>query len=238
LHGNNLSTLHEHLPTDILPAELGGTGPAFNPGLWAEPVIHAAMKEAEVAAAAAAAAAIATKKGEKQQQNIDANTCVQKPTNLHNQSKTDDGLNILMNSDKTSLNGTCNPTKYHSGKTIRTDVELNIISKRSSNQEGTIEHATKIDEDNERFIHVERVDNENAINCSDDKTNQLKRNSDDLTFLDAEINSSEFEIIPSRSGSESSKDNSLDNRLEGKAFIIGITGINSETPSEETNLIT
>ncbi|XP_046629825.1 clavesin-1-like [Neodiprion virginianus] len=50
LHGNNLSTLHEHLPTDILPAELGGTGPAFNPGLWAEPVIHSAMKEAEVAA--------------------------------------------------------------------------------------------------------------------------------------------------------------------------------------------
>ncbi|XP_043274935.1 clavesin-2-like [Venturia canescens] len=50
LHGNNLSTLHEHLPTDILPAELGGTGPAFNPGLWAEPVIHSAMKEAELAA--------------------------------------------------------------------------------------------------------------------------------------------------------------------------------------------
>ncbi|XP_012278955.1 uncharacterized protein LOC105698899 [Orussus abietinus] len=50
LHGNNLSTLHQHLPTDILPAELGGTGPAFNPGLWAEPVIHSAMKEAELAA--------------------------------------------------------------------------------------------------------------------------------------------------------------------------------------------
>ncbi|XP_058799097.1 clavesin-2-like [Phymastichus coffea] len=50
LHGNNLSTLHQHLPLDILPAELGGTGPAFNPGLWAEPVIHSAIKEAEVAA--------------------------------------------------------------------------------------------------------------------------------------------------------------------------------------------
>lgn len=45
-----MSTLHEHLPTDILPAELGGSGPAFNPGLWAEPVIHSAMKEAELAA--------------------------------------------------------------------------------------------------------------------------------------------------------------------------------------------
>ena len=45
-----MSTLHQHLPTDILPAELGGSGPAFNPGLWAEPVIHSAMKEAELAA--------------------------------------------------------------------------------------------------------------------------------------------------------------------------------------------
>lgn len=45
-----MTTLHKHLPIDILPAELGGTGPAFNPGLWAEPVIHSAMKEAELAA--------------------------------------------------------------------------------------------------------------------------------------------------------------------------------------------
>jgi len=163
---------------------------------------------------------------------------VQKPTNLHNQSKMSDGLNILTDSYKTSLNDACNPTKCYSGKATRTDVELDVISKRSNNQEETIERATKVDEDNERFIHVERVNNENAIHCSDDKMDQLKRNSDDLTFLDAEINSSEFEIIPSRSGSESSKDNSLDNRLEDKAFIIGITGINSETPSEETNLIT
>lgn len=28
---------------------MGGTGPGFNPGLWAEPVIHSAIKEAEVA---------------------------------------------------------------------------------------------------------------------------------------------------------------------------------------------
>ncbi|XP_008551340.1 clavesin-1 [Microplitis demolitor] len=48
LHGNNLSTLHEHLQTDILPSEFGGTGPAFNPSLWAEPVIHSAMKEVEI----------------------------------------------------------------------------------------------------------------------------------------------------------------------------------------------
>lgn len=43
-----MSTLHQYLPSDILPTELGGTGPAFNPGLWAEPVIHTAMKQAEL----------------------------------------------------------------------------------------------------------------------------------------------------------------------------------------------
>ncbi|KAK6629828.1 hypothetical protein RUM43_003648 [Polyplax serrata] len=36
LHGNNLSTLHEYIPKDILPAELGGEGPPFNPLIWAE----------------------------------------------------------------------------------------------------------------------------------------------------------------------------------------------------------
>lgn len=40
-----MSTLHEHLPVDILSAELGGTGPAFNPSLWADFVIHTAMEE-------------------------------------------------------------------------------------------------------------------------------------------------------------------------------------------------
>ncbi|OXU26783.1 hypothetical protein TSAR_006491 [Trichomalopsis sarcophagae] len=61
LHGNNLSTLHQHLPLDILPAELGGTGPGFNPGLWAEPVIHSAIKEAEVA----------TQNGQQNEQHIE-----------------------------------------------------------------------------------------------------------------------------------------------------------------------
>ncbi|EZA54189.1 clavesin-2 [Ooceraea biroi] len=230
LHGNNLSTLHEYLPTDILPAELGGTGPAFNPGLWAEPVIHAAMKEAEIAAATAAA-----KKGKEQQQNVDANARVQEPANLQDQSKTNDGSNVLTDLDKTSLNNAgSNPAKCHSGKTIRADVELNVISKRSNNREKT----TEVANDNERFVHIERDNNENvdATHRSDDRTDhQLKRSSDDLTFLDVEANSSEFEIIPSRSGSESSKDNSLDNRLEGNALIAGING---EAPSEETNLIT
>lgn len=34
LHGNNLSTLHEHLPKDILPAEMGGEKPSYNPQVW------------------------------------------------------------------------------------------------------------------------------------------------------------------------------------------------------------
>lgn len=34
LHGNNLSTLHDALPLDILPAELGGEGPSYNSKKW------------------------------------------------------------------------------------------------------------------------------------------------------------------------------------------------------------
>ncbi|XP_023942656.2 clavesin-2-like [Bicyclus anynana] len=34
LHGNNLSTLHDALPLDILPAELGGEGPSYNSEHW------------------------------------------------------------------------------------------------------------------------------------------------------------------------------------------------------------
>lgn len=213
-----------------MPAELGGTGPAFNAGLWAEPVIHTAMKEAEVAAAA-------VKKEKKLTQDVDVNTCVQEPTNFQEQleqlEKDEEESNTLTDMDKTSLNDAgSNPTKCHSGKTIRTDVELNVI-----NQEETTGSVEKLDEDNKRFIHVERICNGNidVIHSSDDKMNQSKRNSNDLTFLDVEVTSNEFEIIPSRSDGESSKDNSLDNRLEGKALI---SGINSETPSEETNLIT
>lgn len=34
LHGNNLSSLHDALPLDILPAELGGEGPSYNSERW------------------------------------------------------------------------------------------------------------------------------------------------------------------------------------------------------------
>lgn len=34
MHGSNLSTLHEVVARDILPPELGGEGPTFNPLTW------------------------------------------------------------------------------------------------------------------------------------------------------------------------------------------------------------
>lgn len=230
LHGNNLSTLHEHLPTDILPAELGGTGPAFNPGLWAEPVIHSAMKEAELAAAAA-------KKGK--ERHVD----VQEPANLRDGSETangnhqkSDGSNVSMNADKTSLNNSDDPAKHSSGRATQMDVELNVINKRWNKQRETTGFATRNSEDSIKEQLHERISNGNVGESrhSNDGTDQ-SRNTNNLAFLDADINLNEFEMISSRLCSESSKDNSLDNRLEGKALIA--TG-NSETPSEETNLIT
>ncbi|CAL1684912.1 unnamed protein product [Lasius platythorax] len=227
LHGNNLSTLHQHLPTDILPAELGGTGPAFNPGLWAEPVIHSAMKEAELAAVAAAAAA---KKG-KEQQLADQNTRVQKPTSgsktANGNHRRSDDSTVLTNVNKTFLN---NPAKLPPVKT-QMDVELNVINKRSNEQRETTELVMKNRENSTEERSVLKQDsNGNERHDSDDRTDQFR---DDLAFLDAEINMNEFEMIPSRSGSE---DNSLDNRLEGMKALI-IAG-NSEAPSEKTNLIT
>lgn len=235
LHGNNLSTLHEHLPTDILPAELGGTGPAFNPGLWAEPVIHSAMKEAELAAAI------------KGKNDVDANTHVQEP-NSRDGSETADGnheksngLNILtklQDGAKTSLNTSGSNAKHSTGRTnVQMDVELNVISRKSNNERDTMESTIKNGENSadDRSICVERIGNENVNGHTDNRTAHSK-DKDDLAFLDAEseIKSNEFEIIPNRSGSETSKDSSLDNRSV-KALIVAD---NSEIPSEETNLIT
>ncbi|XP_070156143.1 clavesin-2 [Polyergus mexicanus] len=219
LHGNNLSTLHEHLPTDILPAELGGTGPAFSPGLWAEPVIHLAMKEAEIAAAA-----------KKKKELVDQSTRLQKPTNGSktangNHLRSDDST-VLMSADKTFFN---NLAKLSPEK-AQMDIELNVINKRSDEQREMTELATKNCENSAEVF--KRDNNGNERHDSDERTDQFRN---DLVFLDAEVNSNEFEMIPSRSGSDSSKDNLLDNRLEGKALII--VG-NSEAPSEKTNLIT
>ncbi|KAF6212779.1 hypothetical protein GE061_010488 [Apolygus lucorum] len=35
VHGNNMSTLHEHIPVDVLPSELGGEGLPYSPTVWA-----------------------------------------------------------------------------------------------------------------------------------------------------------------------------------------------------------
>ncbi|KAG5322608.1 CLVS2 protein, partial [Pseudoatta argentina] len=227
LHGNNLSTLHKHLPTDILPAELGGTGPAFNPGLWAEPVIHSAMKEAELAAAAA-------KKGK------DHHVDVQEPANLRDGSETanenhqrSDGLDVPMNADKTFLNNSDNSTKLSYGRALQMDVELDVINKRLNKQKEATGSVRNNEDRVKEQLH-ERISNGNINEArhSEDRTDQS--NTIDLTFFDADINLNEFEMISSRSCNES-KDNSLDNRLEERALIT--TG-NSEIPSEKTNLIT
>lgn len=234
LHGNNLSTLHEHLPTDILPAELGGTGPAFNPGLWAEPVIHSAMKEAELTAAATA------KKGKERQVDM------QEPTNLRDDSTTASGnhqrsdcSNVSANAGKTSLNNFDEPTKHSFGRATQSDVELNVVNKRSNKQKETMERfMTRNSEDSfkEQLHEQISIGNINETHHVDDnRTDELKNTNDLKLFLDADINLNEFEMIPSRSCSESSKDNLLDNRLEQKALI---AICNNETPSEKTNLIT
>ncbi|CAB3377130.1 Hypothetical predicted protein [Cloeon dipterum] len=43
LHGANLSKLHEHMDKDQLPAELGGEGPAYHAGKWAEELIGTSL---------------------------------------------------------------------------------------------------------------------------------------------------------------------------------------------------
>nr|CAD7587104.1 unnamed protein product [Timema genevievae] len=40
VHGNNLSSLHEAVPRDVLPPELGGEGPPFSPLQWAQQLMQ------------------------------------------------------------------------------------------------------------------------------------------------------------------------------------------------------
>ncbi|XP_073961630.1 clavesin-2-like [Choristoneura fumiferana] len=48
LHGNNLSTLHDALPLDILPAELGGEGPSYNSERWLNEFYRAESKDSPI----------------------------------------------------------------------------------------------------------------------------------------------------------------------------------------------
>lgn len=47
MHGNNMSTLHEYVSKDILPAELGGEGPSFNPTVWSDKLLEESLKTSE-----------------------------------------------------------------------------------------------------------------------------------------------------------------------------------------------
>lgn len=233
LHGNNLSTLHEHLPTDILPAELGGTGPSFNPGLWAEPVIHSAMKEAELAAL----------KKEKDERNDNASE------RLTNSPENDDKVIESRNVENYKRNEPLFEGRKQEkesfksfGKSYRNNgdnksVELSLIRTTSSFNSKNV---NKLEEqkDRTRLIEISESKNgneANKINSLDNRMDHL-REVDDLALLElqSETNSNEFEMIPSRPGSEDSKDNSLDNRSEK---ILMRTG-KSHTPTEEMNLIT
>ncbi|KAG7209535.1 hypothetical protein KM043_015616 [Ampulex compressa] len=261
LHGNNLSTLHEHLPTDILPAELGGTGPAFNPGLWAEPVIHSAMKEAELAAI------------KKEEEHGDCRGNAAEPTaerkivetrNVENRKRSEqeyeedrqDGDNDAMvwtnlEHEKKFLSPPRNTTKNRSDRSKGINVEMNLMNRRGSarnNARGYVELSDKtrngsrmVDERGSQYINNVRpnVDNGNLLDeergVFNGKAEQIK-DVDDLALLEfqSETNSNEFEMIPSRPDSEDSKDNSLDNRSE-RAFI---RAEKCQTPTEEANLIT
>ncbi|XP_059469136.1 clavesin-2-like [Neocloeon triangulifer] len=46
LHGANLSKLHEYVDKELLPAELGGEGPGYHAGKWAEELIGTSLDPA------------------------------------------------------------------------------------------------------------------------------------------------------------------------------------------------
>ncbi|KAF2363839.1 CRAL-TRIO lipid binding domain, partial [Trinorchestia longiramus] len=48
VHGNNLSSLHKHLPPRLLPAQLGGEGGEYKPAKWADTVLDLAGKPCKI----------------------------------------------------------------------------------------------------------------------------------------------------------------------------------------------
>lgn len=230
LHGNNLSTLHEHLPTDILPAELGGTGPAFNPGLWAESVIHAAMKEAELAA-------MKKEQDERKENGSErltnsADDCkVVESKNVENYKRNEPVFDGSKHEKESFKNFVKSTRSYGDGK----NVELSLI--RTTNfRDSKNRNKDEESKDRSRLIEVsESNGNDNNINGLDNRNDHFK-DVDDLALLElnSETNSNEFEMIPSRPDSENSKDGSLDNRSEKVHIRTG----KSHTPTEEMNLIT
>ena len=235
LHGNNLSTLHEHLPTDILPAELGGTGPAFNPGLWAEPVIHSAMKEAELAA---------IKKEQEQAENVDQ-SCDKKleSKGTENQKRNEEtdsvksGNGVNKENGRRFFNPFGNSTRNQpSKKPGGTNVELDLINRTNGQAERKEDkrdgRRTMNEEKDEDSCRDKKLNNGNT-DYFDDKKEQYKDSHDNLLESQTKRHSNEYEIS-NRQDSDDSKDNSLDNRSENAL----IDTRKVETPSEETNLIT
>ncbi|XP_054007171.1 clavesin-2-like [Hylaeus anthracinus] len=225
LHGNNLSTLHEHLPTDILPAELGGTGPAFNPGLWAEPVIHSAMKEAELAAM----------KKEQEQAEIAERSCdktLVESRNVENHKRNQaDSMESSNGTTKEIGRRFFNPfgssvknqsTKQPGG----TNVELNLINRSvvhiEEKEDGRIANRMIMEDDDSHSQSKDKMLNNGNTGYFDDKREK-----------DSDLKDNLLETS-NRLDSDDSKDNSLDNRSENALIDAG----KCEMPSEETNLIT
>lgn len=229
-----MSTLHEHLPTDILPAELGGTGPAFNPGLWAEPVIHSAMKEAELAA---------IKKEKEQAENVDQSRDKKFESRDMENHKRNEADSIKSNNGVNKENGRRffnpfgNSTKNQSPKKPGgTNVELNLINRSNGyaeRKEGRRDSRTIKENEDSCSRGRDRMLSNGSADYFDDKREQYKDVQDNLLGSRSERRSNEYEIS-NRPDSDDSKDNSLDNRSENA--LIDTSKI--ETASEETNLIT
>ncbi|XP_034949975.1 clavesin-2-like [Chelonus insularis] len=216
LHGNNLSTLHEHLPTDILPAELGGTGPAFNPGLWAEPVIHSAMKEAELAA---------INRDKEIAKNSPSVGVKSERKDVFNRGKNGQNygiplIDVTRNTGKLSIENLNNVNNRRSSayedKNIANKSEKDAILKSQPNDDFRI----KIQKDKEgNTVRVRGSSESEDIEC--------------LEFP-ADANSNEFEMISNQFDSDDSQKNSLDNLKVEKIVLKN----GKEKLPEETNLIT
>ncbi|XP_017877527.1 clavesin-2-like [Ceratina calcarata] len=219
LHGNNLSTLHQHLPTDILPAELGGTGPAFNPGLWAEPVIHSAMKEAELAA---------KERIENAERSCDKNLELRDADN----NKPNETDSVKSNNVVSKENGRRFFNPFGSSvknQSVRkpggTNVELDLISHSNEEARECRKDSRTIKENVDSFCRTRDMKLNNGNGYFD---NRRERDVEDNLL------ESQPERNLNKPDSDDNKDNSLDNRPDNA--LIETSKI--ENLSEEANLIT
>lgn len=241
LHGNNLSTLHEHLPTDILPAELGGTGPAFNPGLWAEPVIHSAMKEAEIAANLAQkeresrakdlVALMQSQNGERKRdggriksggtelREITTSPRIEKPKIFNgDQIISNEASTPVLDNDSSRLLDSTNGDRF-----MQVEIDEEI-----KNEEGCVQQLSSVDIEVKKYREMDVNERSEPDGLPDDIEN---------LEIPSETNSNEFEMIPSRPSSESSKESSFDVDIQVEKIVVR-DGAKSATLSEEVSLVT